>query len=1215
VTDRAVPLDVPADISNPGAEKTPPLVGIGASAGGLEALTGLLERLPPDIGSAFVIVQHLDPKHHSILADILARSARMPVSQVKDGMRVKADRIYVIPPNTLMCLRGGALRLEPRRPTSGLHMPIDHFFRSLARTLGSRAMGIVLSGSGSDGALGMAEIKENGGITFAQDGASARFSGMPLSAVATGAVDFVLPVQDIAAELVRIARHPYVTVPPSVVPENAAPPPASPEHLSRLFRLLRSAMGVDFAAYKTTTTLRRITRRMTLRKKESLEEYVSDLQRDPEELKALYHDLLIKVTAFFRDPATFEALQRVVIPALLKDRPPGEGRPLRVWVPGCASGEEAYSIAICFLECLGDRSDGVPLRLFATDVDEAALRKARAGVYIENIKADVSPERLRDFFSLSGREYRINKSVREMCTFARHDLGKDPPFSSLDLVSCRNLLIYFDSALQKRVLPSFHYALKPGGFLSLGVSESVGAFSALFDVVDKKQKIYARVPGPARLDPPDFLSRTPRPQEDVPAPPPAGAGGPPAREQDIYKEADRVLLNRYGPAGVLVDENMEVLQFRGDTGRFLLSPPGKASLNLLKMAREGLLAEIKAAVAQARKSGLPADRPEVRVCYDGKTLALALQVIPLGDPSGPRHFVVLFEEAPERRIKGKKETLRQREKARVTSLRRELEAAKENLESTIERRDVTHEELKAASEEVLSSNEELQSTNEELETAKEELQSTNEELSAANEEMLRRNLDLGRANDDLNNLFNSASLPVLMVGSDMRIRRFTRLIEKVLNIIPTDVGRPLGDFRFNLHPPALEPLLAEAVASGSPMEREVQGLSGHWYSVRIQPYKTEEGKLDGAVLSFIDIDSLKGVERLTKSLEDARLARNYSEGVVQTIREPLVTLDEDLRVISANPAFYRVFRASPEEVEGRAVDALGCGAWGIPGLRPALERVLSADAELENFEAERDFPAVGRKVLLLNAKRILLDGAGSKMILLGVEDVTQRRLSETHIQSSLKEKETLLKEIHHRVKNNLQVMSSLLSLRFNTTEDDRTRLFIRESLDRIQAIALVHERLYNSENLAQVDMKSYVQGLIGPLVLSCGKPERISLDIRAEGFFLGPDAAISCGLIINELVSNALKHAFPGGRAGAVSIGLRMTSDTEVFLEVRDDGVGIPEALDVSKTVSLGLRLVQQMVSQLGGRLDIDRSAAGTSVSVRFPFHPEGDGSNNLRSS
>ena len=488
------PETPPPELSSPTG--TFPIVGIGASAGGLEAFTQLLQHIPVTTGLAFVLVQHLDPTHESMLPELLSRVTKMPVQQVRKGMTVEPNHIYVTPPNANMTINSMTLRLVSRSETLGLHMPIDHFFRSLAQQHGSRAIGIILSGAGSDGAFGLAEIKDQGGITFVQDVRTARFPGMPHSAIMHGGIDFILPPAGIAQELARVAQHPYVVSPPSGREEelSADPPPIiqspSQDGLSQIFRLLRAARAVDFTCYKQSTIRRRITRRMTLCKMDSLAEYAQYIKDHPEELEALYHDLLIKVTGFFRDPETFEALKSEVFPIILRERP--ANRPVRIWVPGCATGEECYSIAICLLEFLGDRVTDTPIQIFATDIDETALARARSGRYIENIALDISPERLRRYFMKIDQNYQILHTIREQCTFARHDLCRDPPFSNLDLISCRNVLIYLEPAMQKRVIPLFHYALNPSGMLALGSSESIGTFTDLFAQVDKKQKIFGK---------------------------------------------------------------------------------------------------------------------------------------------------------------------------------------------------------------------------------------------------------------------------------------------------------------------------------------------------------------------------------------------------------------------------------------------------------------------------------------------------------------------------------------------------------------------------------------------------------------------------------------------------------------------------------------------------------------------------------------------------
>ena len=612
-----------------------PIVGIGASAGGLEAFTQLLQHIPVTTGLAFVLVQHLDPTHESMLPELLSRVTKMPVQQVRKGMTVEPNHIYVTPPNANMTINSMTLRLVSRSETLGLHMPIDHFFRSLAEQHGSRAIGIILSGAGSDGAFGLAEIKDQGGITFVQDVRTARFPGMPHSAIMHGGIDFILPPAGIAQELARVAQHPYVISLPSGREEelSADPPPIiqspSQDGLSQIFRLLRAARGVDFTCYKQSTIRRRITRRMTLGKMDSLAEYAQYIKDHPEELEALYHDLLIKVTGFFRDPETFEALKSEVFPIILRERP--ANRPIRIWVPGCATGEECYSIAICLLEFLGDRVTDTPIQIFATDIDETALARARSGRYIENIALDISPERLRRYFMKIDQNYQILHTIREQCTFARHDLCRDPPFSNLDLISCRNVLIYLEPAMQKRVIPLFHYALNPSGMLALGSSESIGTFTDLFAQVDKKQKIFGKRVTAVRqsfeFPPPTRAAE--RMEEAVFV---AQADSPLSKGMDIYHEADRVVLNQYAPAGVLINEQADILQFRGDTSHYLRPAPGRASFNLLQMAREGLLMDLRSMIAQAQMSGGIVNREGVHILFEGKTLSVCVRVIPLTLP-------------------------------------------------------------------------------------------------------------------------------------------------------------------------------------------------------------------------------------------------------------------------------------------------------------------------------------------------------------------------------------------------------------------------------------------------------------------------------------------------------------------------------------------------------------------------------------------------------
>jgi two-component system CheB/CheR fusion protein len=851
-----------------------PIVGIGASAGGLEAFTQLLGALPADTGMAFVMVSHLSHTHKSMLTELLAKATAMAVSQVVETTPVVANRVYVIPPNMNLSISDGAIEVSPISAERRAPQAIDFFFRSLAESHKSRAIGVLLSGTGSDGTLGLTAIKAEGGITFAQDDASARYADMPRSAALAGAADFVLPPEQIAVEITRIALHPYVDVmhgAPAVEEET------SPDSLSQVFGLVRGATGVDFSVYKPTTIKRRVARRMLLHKIDRMDGYVSFLQTNPKELDALYQDLLINVTGFFRDADAFQFLQEEIIPKLVTARPSDAA--IRVWVPGCATGEEAYSMAICLLEALSGYGPNPPLQIFATDVSEAAVKRAREGIYQENVAIDLSPERLRRFFVKLEGGYQISKQVRDLCVFAPQNLVKDPPFSRMDLISCRNVLIYLGAPPQRRVLSTFHYALKPGGFLMLGASETTGAAAELFEQVSKKQKVYVKLQTSARL------------QYDLPtADAESGTRGAAkkvgvAAQQppDVSKEADRIVLTRYAPPGVIVNSAFEIVQFRGRTSRFLEPSPGEASLNLFRMARQGLVIDLRAAVHQAKKSGATVSKQGLQVRVDGAIRTVDLEVIPLGGGNAAEAcYMILFDDAtagqrpaaqsaaPESRRLKSGAAAAEKE---LQSLRKELAATQEDLHSIIEEQEASNEELQSANEEILSANEELQSTNEEMETAKEELQATNEELTTVNEELQNRIAELSLANNDLQNLIAVSDVVMVMVGQDLRIRRITPGAQSVLNLIAADIGRPLGNIKTNLKVSNLESLMASVIDKITPVEREIQDVQGRWYSMRIRPYRTEDNKIVGAVMVLVDIDRVKGGEE--------------TEGVWRVLVDPL----------------------------------------------------------------------------------------------------------------------------------------------------------------------------------------------------------------------------------------------------------------------------------------------------------------------------------------
>jgi two-component system, chemotaxis family, CheB/CheR fusion protein len=836
-----------------------PIVAIGASAGGFEAFVNLLRTLPKDPGVALIFIPHLDPTHESAMVDLLARATEMRVEQASEGTTVTANRLFVLPPNFDMTISDGVLHLVKREAARGQHMPIDTFFRSLADDQMGNAIGIILSGTANDGTLGLGAIKNQGGITFAQSPESAKYDGMPTSAIASGAVDFILPVDQISRELVRIQKK------PSAVKTTKDPFDGKENLLRDIFRLLKTYSKVDFVDYKSATIRRRIIRRMNINQVGELGDYVKLLHRNAQEIEALYRDVLINVTSFFRNPEVFESLREHVYPKLLHDRPASDA--VRVWVPGCSTGEETYSHAIALTEMLSELRLEIPIQIFGTDLSENAIQRARAGIYKENIFPDISEIRLRRFFHKITGGYQISKSIRDMCVFARQNVFSDPPFSRMDLISCRNVLIYLSPVLQKRVIPIFHYALKPAGFLLVGNTEGlVGSGAEIFDIVDRKTKIYRKkaVPSPVTFGMavgahvvPDLREKPMHaPREEEKAKTPA----------DVQREADRLLLTKYVPSAVVVNEEMEILQSRGSTNRYLELPAGKVSLNLFKMARQGLLYDLRSLVEQARQKSTAVSRDSVSV-EDGKSPALVrLEVIPFRTPAHDRqHFLVLFEEkegqegaaaAPaEQMPKPSSKEVEDAKELQISQLKQELAATKEYLQSIIEGQEATNEELQSANEEIQSGNEELQSTNEELQTSKEELESANEELNTVNEEIQHRNQQLSQLSNDLINLLNSCTIPMLLLGEDLRIRRYTPEAEKILGFSGNDVGKPLTNVRLSVDVPQLERWMLEVMRDITSRSENIL-LHDKWYKLRITPYRTLENKIDGVVLAMVDVTDM-----------------------------------------------------------------------------------------------------------------------------------------------------------------------------------------------------------------------------------------------------------------------------------------------------------------------------------------------------------------------
>lgn len=1095
-----------------------PIVAIAASAGGLEPLLELFGSLPSGGGMAYIVIQHLDPDHESLLAEILGRKTAMPVEQAVDQKALEQDHVYVIPPNASLTVADGRLQVCPRHTGRDRHLPADVLFRSLAGVNGGNSISVVLSGGDSDGALGTQAIKYAGGITFAQEPSSARFPGMPRHAIETGCVDFVRPPAEIAAELSRLPASLLSAGQPGAVEtasESVAEPGAANDEasLQRLFRQLKSSHGVDFSRYKRSTLRRRLARRMALRHTDSLADYAALTERDPEEVAALYQDFLIRVTEFFRDPQSFEGLAQRVFPVICESRSPKEC--IRIWVPGCATGEEVYSIAIALTEYLGERPAAAGIQLFGSDVSEAAIAKARAGLYLDSISPDVSAERLRRFFVKEDHHYRIAKSIRDMCIFARQDVVRDPPFSRLDLVSCRNLLIYLDASAQRRVMHVFHYALRPHGFLMLGPSESVGAANDLFEITDKPHRIFVR------------RSASPGSTPDLLASRPASAAPERAMESDViepavkleshtaHRAAERLLLSRYAPSGVLVDDALNVLHFHGDPTPYLAHASGPASLNLNRIARPQLLIELGPAIQEARASGTEARRD---LAIDGLP-PVTLEVIPLKRLSEEACYLILFVEVNRHRDRrpspAPTHALSETEKDRQLGLAaREVAAMREYLQRTLEEHEAVKEELKSAHEEVLSSNEEFQSTNEELQTSQEELQSANEELITTNEELRNRNRELGVANAEL------------------------------------------------------EKARATAVE-----------------------------------------------------------AQAYADEIIDTVRDPLAVLDRQLCVVRANEAFYSQLRLTPALVEGFPLCELGNRQFDLAELRDRLVAVLARTEPVNDMEMAYVVPLVGSRVLCVNARRIAPHNERVELILLALEDITERRAGTDTIREGSRRKDEFLAMLAHELRNPLAPLMHTITL-LRRAGVDAVTLKRYDLMERqIQRMVRLVDELLDVARISRglIDLKRETLDLRSTIHQSVeasrARAEHYQHDLTVSlpetPLYVEGDS-VRLEQVVSNLIENACKYTLPGG-----SIAVTLTEgDGEAIISVKDTGIGLaPDMLDrifdlftqVDSTLArsggglgLGLAVVKRVLDLHGGRI-VARSAGlglGSEFLVRLPLVP-----------
>jgi two-component system CheB/CheR fusion protein len=955
-----------------------PIVALGSSAGGLEANEAFFKNMPSDTGMAFVIITHLEPHHPSLLAEIISKSTTMEAVQVENDMVVQRNKVYVIPPGKDMRITDSTLHLSDRAPGPDQFLPIDDFLRSLAEDRKEDAFAIILSGNGSDGSLGIRAIHANLGMIMAQSPETAKYDSMPQSAINTGLVDHILPPGEMAEQLVTYAHilksraHPLTT-------EVAG----DLEALQKILSLVKKGTGHDFSQYKKSTINRRIERRMTVHQLDTKDQYMSYLAANPKEVQLLFKELMIDVTSFFRDPWAFDSLKEVLRETFF--RPTSEKEHLRIWVTACSTGEEAYSIGIILRELMDETEEYPGVQIFGSDINEGAVSIARAGDYPLTIANDIDEKRLSRFFIKHESGYKVRKEVREMVIFTPHDVIRDPPFLHLDLITCRNLLIYFEPVLQRKVLETFSTALDPNGILFLGTSESVTGFDDRFVGVNQRGRIFQRR-SYKQSPPARGIPVQPRPDRGT-APPDLR----PVRMPSLNEKVEKVLLVEHTPAGLVVNETNEIVYFHGRINKYLDPTSGRANLSIRSLLREDIRYLVMSAVDEARSSGRTVTVEAARIHSDATPSYLNIIVKRL-DQGPVSDILVIFDEQAvpkELMSEGTKLAAGASGDAKVSELKRELSYTKANLRSTIEQLEATNEELTSTNEELTSTNEELQSNNEELqsvaeesETGKEELNSLNEELMTVNAELERKNQELSRINSDMRNLLNSVDEATIFLDNEARIRRFTPQIEKITNLLPGDVGRPILDIAMKLRYEDLTADVEKVHDSLNTMEKEVQTKDGHWFKLKIIPYRTVENVIDGVVITFNDIHAQKIVqEKLRNLTKEAQASQEYAESIVDTVREPLLIVDQDLIIRSANVSFAKAFGTSSGNIRGHRLGEVLDGALNLPPLIDRLKQLSTEDTDLEDLTAEIAVPALGKTMFDITARKLLAPSGSSTRIL------------------------------------------------------------------------------------------------------------------------------------------------------------------------------------------------------------------------------------------
>jgi two-component system CheB/CheR fusion protein len=1194
------------------ASVAPLVVAIGASAGGLEAFMKLLDMLPAKTGMAFVLIQHLDPTHESLVAEILSNHTQMPVTQIIDGMALAADHVFVIPPKAYISITAGAFRLSEVPGGAGARFPFDRFLTSLAEECGERAIAVVLTGTGSDGSAGVKAINENGGIVIVQDPSEAAYDGMPRSAIETGVADLVFPLDKIVGALLRhrqlASRHRSS--------ERPVPHARRQKSLAGIIALLSQKTARDFSPYKETTLLRRVERRMAMRGSQSLEAYLKLSRTDTQECAALAKDMLIHVTRFFRDPEEYDFLAGTVVRDILHRQ--SSDQPIRVWVPGCSTGDEAYSLAVLFFEEMERIGRTLKLQIFATDVDEEAIAFARQGLYHETIQSELTPARLERFFTKEDHSYRVSAQLREVVLFTVHDVLKDPPFSRLDLVSCRNLLIYLRPEAQDKVMGLFHFALRQDGFLFLGSSETPAEMPDLFKPLTPRHHIYKRT---GRSRPRQFdLSATIG--ERAMAPLPNIIRHSEKRIANLGDAVSRVLADTYGPASVLVNAKHESLYYFGQVDHYLKIASGEASRDVIAMARDNLGAKIRTAIRQASQKHEPVSITGARLRRDGKEPSVTITAKPVRIEGRDLILVSFFEE-PEQPLESVHKRISETEVQRIEDLEIEVAATRKELEETIRELETANEELTASNEEAMSVNEEFHSTNEELQTSKEELQSLNEELTALNSQ-LQEAVERQRSTaSDLQNILNSSDIATVFLDRNFNIRFFTPAAQSSFGIIATDVGRPLANLALPFTDIGLLDDARLVLAYLTPLQREIITERGAWYIRRILPYRSQDDQIQGVVITFTDISEIKAVEAKT------RAAQVYAQSIVDTVKEPLVVIDEDMRVLSASKSFYHYFDMRPEDTLGRLLGEIDTHHLDVPGLGPFIGQLRSGPALIAAYPLELDLPTLGHRHLVLNAHEIDEQPTGKRRILIAIDDVTERfQAEQLLIKARTKAEEANVAKSHflaaasHDLRQPLQTLRLLRGILQQKANDADVLTLLKRCGESLDTITAMLDSILDINQLeAGTILPRIVSFPIDQLLIRLQNEfvihaQAANLDWRVvtRKHFVKSDPAL-----LEQMIRNLLFNAFKYTKSGKILLGCRTHGD-KLSLEVWDTGPGIPETelkaifkdfhqiaidvpLDRGRGLGLGLSIVQRLGDLLNHTVSVcSRVGKGSVFKINVPI-------------